>query len=49
MPFYQPGNSVQTDKFLDTIDALQVLVDDYAAIAPIKIIGDLNVKLPSKA
>ena len=49
MPFYQPGNSIQTDKFVDTIDALQVLVDDYAAIAPIKIIGDLNVKLPSKA
>ena len=47
MPFFQRGNHLQTEKFIDAIDALQVLLDEYAAIAPIKIIGDFNVKLPS--
>ena len=36
----------QTDLYIETIDALQVLIDQYASIAPIKIIGDLNTPLP---
>ena len=45
MPFYN-GKKDQTDLYIETIDALQVLIDQYASIAPIKIIGDLNTPLP---
>ena len=45
MPFYN-GKRDQTDLYIETIDALQVLIDQYASIAPIKIIGDLNTPLP---
>ena len=45
MPFYN-GKREQTDLYIETIDALQVLIDQYASIAPIKIIGDLNTPLP---
>ena len=46
MPFYN-GNCDQTHLYVETIDALQAVVDMYAAIAPIKIIGDLNTQLPT--
>ena len=46
MPFYN-GKSDQTELYIETIDALQALVDQYASIAPIKIIGDLNTQLPT--
>ena len=36
----------QTDCFIEAIDALQSTLDKYAHIAPVKILGDLNVKLP---
>ena len=49
MPFFQRGNSRQTDCFIDTVDALQVLVNEHASTAPIKIIGDFNVKLPTQS
>jgi hypothetical protein len=48
MPFYQRGNTDQTEAFLDTIDALQALVDIYGPSTPLKIIGDLNVQLPTQ-
>ena len=46
MPFYN-GNGDQTDLYVETIDALQAVVDQYASTAPIKIIGDLNAQLPT--
>ena len=46
MPFYN-GNSEQIDLYVETVDALQAVVDQYASIAPIKIIGDLNAQLPT--
>ena len=48
MPFYQRGNSQQTENVVDTMDALQALIDEHGAVAPIKIVGDLNVQLPQK-
>ena len=36
----------QTDCFIETIDALQSTLDKYADVAPVKMLGDLNVKLP---
>ena len=44
MPFYN-GKCDQIDLYVETIDALQALIDQYASIAPIKIIGDLNTQL----
>ena len=39
---YMPCNNadqVQTEKFVDTIDIMQSFVDEYVAMAPIKIVG----------
>ena len=47
MPFYN-GDLAQTEKFVDTIDTMQSFVDEYVAMAPIKIVGDYNVQLPRK-
>ena len=47
MSFYQRGNSQQTDHFVDTMDALQALIDEHGAVTPITV-GDLNVQLPQK-
>ena len=46
MPYYN-GKSDQIDLYVETIDVLQALVDQYASIAPIKILGDLNAQLPT--
>ena len=46
MPYYS-GKGDQTDLYVETIDALQAVVDQYASIAPIKIIEDLNAQLPT--
>ena len=39
MPFYN-GALVQTEKFVDTIGIMQSFVDEYVAMAPIKIVCD---------
>ena len=46
MPFYN-GNCDQIDLYVETIDAAQAVVNQYASIAPIKIFGDLNAQLPT--
>ena len=43
MPFYQ--NAQQTALYIETIDALQSTVDNFALLAPIKIMGDFNTPL----
>ena len=45
MPFYN-GDISQTDLYLETTDVLQSIIDEYAAVSPIHIMGDLNVRLP---
>ena len=47
MPFYN-GDISQTDLYLETTDVLQSVIDEYAAVSPIHIIGDLNVRLPNE-
>ena len=46
MPYYN-GKSDQLELYIETLDMLQAIIDQYASIAPIKIIGDLNTKLPT--
>ena len=46
MPYYN-GKSEQIDLYIETIDALQAVIDQYAPMAPIKILGDLNAQLPT--
>ena len=48
LPFYKAGDHKQTDLFVETIDALQSIIDKFnpRSICPIRIIGDLNVQLP---
>ena len=47
MPFYN-SDLAQTVQFVNTIDTMQSFVDEYVAMAPIKIVGDYNVQLPHK-
>ena len=44
MPFYN-GDISQTGLNLDATDVLQSVIDEYAAVSPMYIIGDLNVRL----
>ena len=45
MPFYN-GDISQTELYLEATDVLQSVIDEYAAVSHIHIIGDLNVRLP---
>ena len=45
MPYYS-GVSAQTECFIESIDSLQTTIDKFAHLAPLKILGDFNVKLP---
>jgi exonuclease III len=45
MPFYT-GSSEQTELYVETLDMLQVFVDDCSGSAPVMIIGDFNTTLP---
>ena len=45
MPFYN-GDISQTELYLEATDVLQSVIDEYAAVSPIHIIGDLNIRLP---
>ena len=45
MPYYS-GNVEQTDIYINTLDSLQAVIDNYSMLAPVTIMGDFNVKLP---
>ncbi len=47
MPLYNEDIS-QTELYLEDTDVLQSVIDEYAAVSHIYIIGDLNVRLPSE-
>ena len=47
MPFYN-GDISQTDLYLEATDVLQSVTDEDAAVSPIHIIGDLNVRVPNE-
>ena len=45
MPFYN-SSKVKTEEYMETMDHLQSLLDQYAPVAPVKICGDFNAQLP---
>ena len=47
-PYYD-GDKTRLAQYIETIDALQALIDTYASQAPIKILGDFNTQLPTSA
>ena len=47
MPFYN-GEAHQTDCYAETIDVLQSVIEQFGAICPIHIIGDLNAQLQKR-
>ena len=49
LPFYKKGDANQTEKFLSAVDSVQAIVNNYVSLAPMKIFGDMNVKLPHKS
>ena len=49
LPFFQPGNADQLSLFVETLDELQVLIDEYGRLAPFKICGDMNAQLPRES
>ena len=46
MPYYKRGSIDQTEHFINATEVLQSVIDDYGALCPLKIFGDLNVQLP---
>ena len=46
MPYYDESNRLQTDAYVEYIDGLQCIIDEYGDTVPIKIVGDFNVHLP---
>ena len=46
MPYYKRGSVDQTEHFINAIEVIQSVIDDYGAVCPLKIFGDLNVQLP---
>ena len=47
-PYYD-GDKTRLAQYIETIDALQALIDTYASQAPIKLLGDFNTQLPKSA
>ena len=45
MPYYN-NKPEQAEMYISTIESLQVFVDKHGPSAPIKIMGDMNTKLP---
>ena len=45
MPFCN-GNVAQIELYLEAIDVLQIVIDQFAALCPVHSIGDMNVRLP---
>ena len=45
LPFFD-GLKTRLAQYIETIDALQSIIDTYASIAPFKILGDFNTQLP---
>ena len=48
MPFYNRSDPANTDNYLETLDAIQVIIDEYGPIGPVKFVGDFNAQLPNK-
>ena len=46
MPYFD-GTRCLTEEFIRTIDQLQSLIDNITDTAPLKLLGDFNVQLPS--
>ena len=45
LPYYD-GDKTRLAQYIETIDALQSVIDTFAGIAPFKILGDFNTQLP---
>ena len=45
LPYFD-GDKTRLAQYIETIDALQSLIDKYASLAPFKILGDFNTQLP---
>ena len=48
LPFFD-GDKKRLLQYVETIDALQTLIDKFASSAPFKILGDFNTQLPISA
>ena len=45
LPFFD-GDKTRLAQYIETIDALQSIIDIFAGVAPFKILGDFNTQLP---
>ena len=48
MPYYDRSKPEKTDNYLETLDCIQLLLDEYGPIGPVKLLGDFNVQLPRR-
>ena len=45
LPYFD-GDKARLAQYIETIDALQSIIDTFAGVAPFKILGDFNTQLP---
>lgn len=46
LPFYDPGDSYNTEHYVDTVAVMQSVIDNCASECSVKFLGDTNVQLP---
>ena len=49
MPYFDRSKKEQIAIYVEVIDVLQSILDKYAAIAPVQLLGDFNTRLPISA
>ena len=48
LPYFDRSKLDNTEMYIKTINDLQLILDSYSSIAPVKVVGDFNVQLPSE-
>ena len=46
LPYYDKAKPEQTELYIETLDALQAIIDVHGKSVPLKILGDFNAQLP---
>ena len=48
MPYFDKSNFDQTHEYIEALDAIQIVIDTYGPVGPIKFEGDWNAQLPMR-
>lgn len=48
MPYFDKSTPSKTDEFIETLDSIQPIIDEFGHLGPILFKGDINVQLPAR-